>query len=91
MIEESTSPNSFSEDAFIVPIVVAELKFGDIQRQIFRTDLVERADYGQVRDNRPRNDIPITQGDACASAKTPYPPCLRGYPAFRRRDGWRAR
>jgi hypothetical protein len=32
-----------SEDVGIIPIVVSELEFRDVQRQIFPADLVERA------------------------------------------------
>src|SRR4051794_14999626 len=32
------------EDIGVVPVVVAELKFRDVQRQILGADLVERAD-----------------------------------------------
>src|SRR5437868_6904438 len=48
----SASADSFAEDVGIVPVVVAELKLGDVERQIFGADFVERADHAAL-ENRP--------------------------------------
>ena len=39
------SLNRCSENIFIKPIIIAELKFRDVQREIFLADFVERADH----------------------------------------------
>jgi len=44
------SPNRRSEDVRILSVVVAELKFRDIERHIFATDLVETADDAALKD-----------------------------------------
>src|SRR5438045_3469839 len=46
----SASLNRCSKNVGIEPIVVAELKFGDVQRHIFAADLVERADNAALED-----------------------------------------
>ena len=40
----AASPDRFYENVWIAPVVVAELKFRDVQREIFRADFVERSD-----------------------------------------------
>jgi hypothetical protein len=39
-----------SEDIFVVAVVISELKFGDVQRQIFLADLVIGADNAALQD-----------------------------------------
>src|SRR5262245_6189210 len=39
-----------SEDVRVVPIVVTELKFRDVQRHVFCTHLVERTDHAALED-----------------------------------------
>jgi hypothetical protein len=46
----STSRNRRSENVVIEAVVVAELKFGDVERHIFGADLVERADDAALED-----------------------------------------
>jgi len=41
----STSPDRLSENVIIQPVIIAELKFGHIQRQILLADLVECPDH----------------------------------------------
>jgi hypothetical protein len=48
----SASLNRRAENVRIVPMVVAELKFCDVQRHVFGADLVERADDTAL-ENRP--------------------------------------
>ena len=57
----SASPDSLAEDVLILPVVVPELKFGDVERKIFGADLVECADNATLKDrpeafNRVRMD-----------------------------------
>jgi len=47
-----TSVYRRSEDVAVLAIVVAELEFSDIQRQIFAADLMECADHATL-DKRP--------------------------------------
>jgi hypothetical protein len=42
--------NCCSENIIVEPIVVSELKLSDVQRQIFRGDFVERANYATLED-----------------------------------------
>ena len=37
-----------AEDVRVVPVVVAELELGDIQRQVFGADFVERTNYAAL-------------------------------------------
>jgi hypothetical protein len=53
MINLLTSADSRSEDIFITSIVVPELEFGNIERQIFPTHFVECADHATLK-NRPK-------------------------------------
>jgi hypothetical protein len=46
----SASSNRFSKDVRIETVVVAELKFSNVQRHIFRADFVERADHAALED-----------------------------------------
>src|SRR5438105_2495160 len=48
----SASPDRLTEDVLILPVVVPELKFGDVERQILGADLVEGADNAAF-ENRP--------------------------------------
>jgi hypothetical protein len=48
----STSINRRSEDVLVLPIVITELEFGNIERHIFSAHLIERADYAAL-DDRP--------------------------------------
>src|SRR5882724_1601012 len=50
MLRASTSLNRRSENVVIEAVVVAELKFGDVERHIFGADLVERADDAALED-----------------------------------------
>lgn len=43
-----TSPDRRTEYVGIVPVVVAELKFRDVQREIFGADFMERADHAAL-------------------------------------------
>ena len=54
----------FSKDIGVVPVVVAELEFGDVQRQIFAADLVEGADDAALED-RPEafNRVRVDRAD----------------------------
>jgi hypothetical protein len=45
-----TSSDRLAEDVLIIAVVVAELEFGDVQRQILGADLVECADYAAFED-----------------------------------------
>ena len=38
-----------SEDVRVLPIIVAELKLGDIERHIFSAHFVERADHAALK------------------------------------------
>src|SRR4051794_16657931 len=44
------SPDRLAEDVFVVPVIVAELKFGDVEGQIFSAYFVERADDPALED-----------------------------------------
>jgi hypothetical protein len=46
----SASPNSRSEDVGVLPVVITELEFGDIQRHIFAAHFVECADNTALED-----------------------------------------
>jgi hypothetical protein len=46
----SASADRSSEDVGIAAIVVSELKFRDIQRQVFCADFVEAADHAALED-----------------------------------------
>ena len=48
----SASIDCRSEDVRIIPIVITELKFGNIERHIFPAHFVERADHATL-ENRP--------------------------------------
>jgi hypothetical protein len=47
---KSTSLNRRAENVVIEAVVVAELKFGDIQRHVLFADFVERADDTALED-----------------------------------------
>src|SRR5271155_4946993 len=40
-----TTANSLSKNVRIIPVIIAELELGNVQRQVLGGDLVERADY----------------------------------------------
>jgi hypothetical protein len=44
------SLNRRSENISVLPIIIAELKFGNIERHIFSAHFVERADYAALED-----------------------------------------
>jgi hypothetical protein len=44
------SPDRLAEDVRVLAVVVAELKLGDVQRQVLGADLVERADDAALED-----------------------------------------
>src|ERR1700682_3697120 len=46
----SASADRLAEDVLILAIIVTELKFGDVERQIFGADLVESADNAALED-----------------------------------------
>ncbi len=46
----SASFNRRSENVIVHPVVIAELEFCDVQRQILGADLVERADDTALKD-----------------------------------------
>jgi hypothetical protein len=48
----SASPNCRPEDVRVLPIVVAELELGNIERHIFAAHFVERTDHATL-ENRP--------------------------------------
>jgi len=56
--------NDRAEDIRIHPIVVSELKFGDVQRQIFVAHLVECSDHAAF-ENRPKalNRVRVHRAD----------------------------
>ena len=58
------APNRSSENIGVLPIVVPELKFGDVQRHVFFADFVERADNTAFED-RPEtlNRIGVNRTD----------------------------
>jgi hypothetical protein len=62
--EQSTFPDCLTEDVFVLPVVVAELELGDIERHVFRADLVERADNAALED-RPEtlNRVGVDRAD----------------------------
>jgi hypothetical protein len=43
-------PHRLTEDVFVSPVVVSELKLGDVERQILGTDFVEFADHAALED-----------------------------------------
>lgn len=45
-----TSSNRLTKDVLVLPVVVPELELGDVERQIFGADLVERADDAAFKD-----------------------------------------
>jgi hypothetical protein len=47
-VANSARAHRFAEDVRIAAIVIAELKFGDVQREIFGADLMERADHAAL-------------------------------------------
>jgi hypothetical protein len=49
----SASFDRRSEDVRVLPIIIAELEFGNVQRHIFSAHFVERADYAAL-ENRPK-------------------------------------
>lgn len=48
-----TSPNRRSENIRVLPIVVAELEFSNVERHVFAADLMEGADDAALED-RPK-------------------------------------
>jgi hypothetical protein len=60
----STSRNCRSENIRVVPIVISELKFRDVERHIFCAHLVERADHATLED-RPEafNCVGVNRAD----------------------------
>jgi hypothetical protein len=56
MDRSSTSPDGLAEDVDIQSIVILELKFYDVQRQIFVADLMEVA-HNAALDDRPEPSI----------------------------------
>ena len=44
------SRDSGPEDVVVVPVVIPKLKLGDVERQIFGADFVERADDAALED-----------------------------------------
>jgi hypothetical protein len=57
-------PNRRSENIGVVPIVVSELKFSDVERHVFGADLVERAHHAAL-ENRPEtlNRVRVHRAD----------------------------
>jgi hypothetical protein len=47
------SPDRLIKDMFVIPVIVPELKFRDVEWQILGADLVERADHATLED-RPK-------------------------------------
>jgi len=56
--DASTTTYCRAENIRVVPIVVAELKFGDVERQIFAADLVETADDATLQQRPEAVDCP---------------------------------
>ena len=52
MKRTSASPNRLAEDVVILPVVVSELEFRNVERQVFSAHLVERA-HDAALDERP--------------------------------------
>jgi len=50
----SASPDRRSENVRVLPVIISELKLGNIQRHIFAAHFVERADYAALQD-RPKS------------------------------------
>lgn len=46
----STSPNGLAENVRIVPIIITELKLGDVERHVLGGDLVKRANNAAFED-----------------------------------------
>lgn len=44
-----TSANCRAENVVVLPVVVSEVEFCDVERQIFRTDLVIGADHAALQ------------------------------------------
>ena len=67
-----TAIDCCSKNVFVLPVVVAELKLRDIQRQVLGADLVEGADHAALED-RPEtlNRVRVDRADdvrACPNA-----------------------
>ena len=45
-----TAPHRLSEDVRVVPVVVPELELGNVERQVLRAHLMERADHAALED-----------------------------------------
>ena len=70
------SANRRAEDIRVQAIVVAELKLGNIERQIFGADLVESADHAALKD-RPEtfNRVGMHRADnVCRGTSVGYEP-----------------
>ena len=63
-MKRSAPRNRRSEDVRIIPIIVAELEFGNVQRHVFGAHLVERPDHAAFED-RPEtlNRIRVDRAD----------------------------
>lgn len=74
-----TTSDGFAKDVRVIPIVVAELELGDVERQILRTDLMERADKAALKDrpeafdcvgvNRADNVLAVSVSDGAHAAR----------------------
>src|SRR6185312_1639159 len=60
----SASSDCLPEDVCVIPVVVPELEFGEVERQIFGADFVERADNAAFED-RPEafNRVGVDRAD----------------------------
>jgi hypothetical protein len=70
-VKELTAPYRRSEDVSVLPIVIAELKFSDIQRQIFVTDLVE-APHDAALNQRPKSLNCVGMNDSSNTVLTAH-------------------